>query len=251
LLPAIWVVPDPFDSPYGQIRDKKTNQLRHPQHYVEQIAAVQEKNSLLALMNLRHDVRGKMVPSVATNVMFPASVDEVLLDGQRVPMDKAFEMSVSTDSTLIVREGTGAVAIRLFQIDGMDNQRPVVQLKWEANQWGSARLVGYHYTAPAGARRPPNEQNIRAGVMMLAERVAGPEDLQKFMQRVNDVKIEQTGGPTDQVWSAKLTDGERVLEAGLNLNTGAIVTRRVNGQEYQPVVFRVNDRDLVAEYLGY
>ncbi|MBC8104951.1 MAG: hypothetical protein H7Z14_00035, partial [Anaerolineae bacterium] len=174
LLAPIWVVPDPFDAPYGQVRDKKTNQIRHPQHFVEQIAAVQEKNTLLALMNLRQDVKGKMVPSVATNVVFPAAVEEVLLDGKRVPMDKAFEMTVSTDSVLILREGTGAVAIRLFQIDGVDEQRPVIQLKFDANQWGVARLVGYHYRAPeGGARRAPPEQNIRAGVMMLADRVAG------------------------------------------------------------------------------
>jgi hypothetical protein len=251
LIPAIWVVPDPFDSPFGQIRDKKTGQLRHPQHFVEQLTAVQEKNTMLAIMNLRTDVRGKLVPSVATNIMFPAAVDEVLLDGRRVAMDKPFETNVTTNSTVIVREGTGAVAFRLFQIDGMDDQRPVLQLKWDANQFGSARLAGYHYRAPQNTRRPPPEQNIRAGVFMIADRVAGPEELQKFIERVNALKLEQTGGPTDAVWSAKLTDGERVLEAGLNLNTGAITMRRVNGQEFTPTAFKLNDRDLAAEMLGY
>ena len=222
-----------------------------PQHFVEQLAAVQEKNTLLALMNLRQDVKGKLVPSVATNIVFPAAVDEVLLDGKRVSMDKPFEMNVTTNSTLIVREGTGAVAFRLFQIDGIDDQQPLMQLKFDANTFGSARLVGYHYRAPQNVRRPPPEQNIRAGVIMLADRVAGPEDLQKFVERVTALKLEQTGGPTDPVWNAKLTDGERVLEAGLNLNTGTIVTRKVNGQEYMPTVFKVNDRDLAAELLGY
>jgi hypothetical protein len=202
-------------------------------------------------MNLRTDVRGKLVPSVATNIVFPATVDEVLLDGRRVAMDKPFEANATTNSTVIVREGTGAVAFRLFQIDGMDDQRPVLQLKWDANQFGSARLVGYHYRAPQNVRRPPPEQNIRAGVIMIADRVSGPEELQKFIERVNGLKLEQTGGPTDAVWSAKLTDGERVLEAGLNLNTGAITARRVNGQEYTPTVFKLNDRDLAAEMLGY
>ncbi|CAN5391666.1 hypothetical protein BH09PLA1_BH09PLA1_12840 [soil metagenome] len=249
LLPAIWVVPDPFDAPYGQIRDRKTGQFRHPQHFVEQIAAVQEKNSVLAIMNLRQDVKGKMVPSVATNVVFPAAVDEVLLDGKRVPMDKAFEMRATTDSILVVREGTGAVAIRLFQIDGMDGDPPVLQLKFDANQGGVARLVGYHYRPATEPRRPPPEQNIRAGVMMLADRVAGPEDLQNFLARARNAKIEQSGD--ELTWRAKLTDGERVLEAGLNLKTGAILERKINGQEYQPVVFRVNDRDIAAELLGY
>lgn len=249
LLPPIWVVPDPFDAPYGQVRDKKTGQLRHPQHFVEQIAAVQEKNTLLALMNIRQDVKGKLVPSVATNVVFPAAVEEVLLDGRRIAMDKAFEMTVSTDSVLILREGTGAVAIRLFQIDGMDGDPPVLKLKYDANQWGVARLVGYHYRAPEGSRRIPPEQNIRAGVMMMADRVASPEDLAKFTQRVANAKLQQSSD--DTIWRATLLDGDRNLEVGLNLATGNIITRKVNGQEYQPVVFKVNDEDLADELLGY
>ncbi|MBC8105777.1 MAG: hypothetical protein H7Z14_04235, partial [Anaerolineae bacterium] len=151
---------------------------------------------------------------------------------------------------LIVREGTGAVAIRLFHIDGMEGAPPVLQLKFDANQWGVARLVGYHYRAPeGGARRAPPEQNIRAGVMMLADRVAGPDDLAKFMQRVANAKLQQSSD--DTIWRATLLDGDRNLEAGINLATGAIVTRRVNGQEYQPVVFKVNDEDLADELLGY
>ena len=248
LLPAIWVVPDPFDAPFGQIREKN-GALRHPQHFVEQIAAVQEKNTLLALMNLRQDVKGKILPSIATNVVFPAKVDEVLLDGKRLPMDKAFEMNVTTDSILIVREGTGVVAIRLFQIDGMDDRKPVLQLKFDANEIGVARLVGYHYQNPVPTRRPLPEQNVRAGVMMLADKVTTPDELEKFVERARNARIEQSGD--NITWLTKLTDGDRVLEAGLNLQTGNIISRKVNGEEYLPVVFRVNGRDIADELLGY
>jgi hypothetical protein len=208
-------------------------------------------------MSLRGELKNvqQLPATVGTNIIVPLGAEQVLLDGKTVVPngEKPFELPASLNSVVIVREGTGAVALRLFAADGIVGQKPVVQLKYDGNPFGAARLVAYHYRSGAsgpGAPRVklPDDQQVRVGVMYLGARCASPEALAALINRVNEVKIEQNDD--GRTWRGKLTDGQTVLEAALDLERGNILSRKVNGEDYQFPVFKVNDRDLAAEYLS-
>lgn len=255
-IPTIWVVSDPFDAPYGRLM--RQGRPIPPMHINEKITAVQDKGTLLAIMNYRQDLAAlqQLPPTVGTNVIVPLGADQVLLDGKPIVVaenaTKPFELPATTDSVVIVREGTGAVAMRIFVADGAAGQQPVVQLKYDGNPWGAARLVAWHYRGGTGINAPKvklsNNQPVRAGVIFLAGRCATPEDLEALKRRAADVKIEQPSDP--HAWKAKLTDGDTTLEADMDLDRGTILSRKVNDQDYLSPTFRVNDKDLAAEYLS-
>ena len=54
----------------------------------------------------------------------------------------------------------------------------------------------------------------------------------------------------DGIWRVRAQSGAVELEAGLNLRTHTLATRRVNGQSWQTEVLSVNGRDLAAETFG-
>jgi hypothetical protein len=222
--------------------------LFRPLHLREQIAAVQETDTVLALMNLRPDVRSAPFQSIATNIIIPAVADAVVLDGKPVAVDKPFELPVTPESTVVVRVGAGAAVARIFAADGIAGQKPSMFLKFDGNTLGMARLVAYHYRAPSGQPRPPPDETVRAGVIMLAGKCGTPNDANALLARAAAIKIEHSVNAN--VWNAKLVDGQTTLEAGLDLQNGNVVTRRVNGKDYEPKVFTVNDKDLALEYLG-
>jgi hypothetical protein len=89
---------------------------------------------------------------------------------------------------------------------------------------------------------------VRVGVMYLGARCASPDDLNALIRRAAELKIEQSDD--GRTWRGKLTDGQTVLEAALDLERGNILSRKVNGEDYQFPVFKVNDRDLASEYLS-
>ncbi|MGH7179608.1 MAG: hypothetical protein ACREJC_19695, partial [Tepidisphaeraceae bacterium] len=244
-LPVIWVVADMFDHPYGNY--KLPNGMLITQHLHDQIAAVQNKNTLLALMNLRREVADVKHSSVATNVIIPARADAVLLNGKKVPLDKPIEVPVPPDSVVIVFEHGSAVAIKLFDVDGLAGQKPGVFLKYDGNKFGQARLVAYHYK---GDRHKMPDEACRVGVIMLASEITTPAAIESLATRAASAKIEsQTNG---NLWRVRLVDDQTTLEAGLNtLGSGAHlnVARRINGQDYDPAVFTVNGRDVAADLL--
>ncbi len=250
-LPAVWIVADPFDAPYGHVRNRAGQQL-HPSHIVEQLAAVQERNVMLALMNLRAGVRGAAFPSVATDLVFPCECDDVLLNGAKIATGKPFEMNLKADSTLLIRKGPGALVVRFFDVDGVAGQQPVAQLKFDGNPYNVARLVYYQYRAQTNPPRPlAGDAPVRVGVMFLAERVKSAEEVAALLDRANKVFNGLQHATSGNVWSAKLVvDSNTTLEASLDLQSGAI-TRKVNGADFAPSVFKVNDRDLTTEILGF
>ena len=76
-------------------------------------------------------------------------------------------------------------------------------------------------------------------------------DFAAFQKRAADVWAKMEHASDAKVWRAKLVDRDTTLEAALDLQNGAIVTRKVNGADYTPVAFKVNDRDLAGELLGW
>jgi hypothetical protein len=250
-LPTIWVVPDIFDSPYGRVKGRNGQPL-HPSHLIEQIAAVQEKTCLLALMNLRLHLRGNSVPQVATNVLFPATAEEVVLDGKRVATDKPFEMKLNFGSTLFVRDATAVIAIHLFDVDGIAGQQPSLVLKFDGNPWNVARLVAYQFRMQGQTAPPPlPDAPMRAGVSYMAEHVRDSNEFAAFQHRAIDAFSKMQHSSDGKVWRAKLVDEKITLEVALDIQTGAIVTRQVNGTEFTPATFKVNDRDWAGELLGW
>jgi hypothetical protein len=249
-LPTMWVVADPFDAPTGRVKNARTGQVMRPAHLREQIVTVQETDTLLALMNLRPDVKGSAMPSVATNVTIPARANALVLDGKPVATDKPFELPVTNQSVVIVRSGAGVAAAQIFVADGLAGQQPAMFLKYDGNSMGLARLVAYHYRAPAGARPTPlPDAPVRAGIILMTAKCTKPEEASAFLARVAAAKVEHA--VEGRAWTAKLIDGQTTLEAGLDLQTGEILKRKINGKDHEPAAFKVNDRDLSAEFLGF
>ena len=124
-----------------------------------------------------------------------------------------------------------------------------MMFKYDGNPGGVGRFGGYHARFTRGVDRPQRtDEPIRAGVVYVAGRVGNPEEFAAFRQRIAALRIEQS--TERNAWQAKLTDGGTVLEAGLDLQTGTILSRRVSGVDYIPPPCKVNDRDLAAEFLS-
>jgi hypothetical protein len=234
--PAISVVPDLTDQPYGKL--KKTDRSGHnkPVHLPLYPLAVQEKGSMLALLDLNPS-REEGVTSLATNVILPANA-ELSLDGQRIASGKEFEKAVKLNSVIGVRHGNAAVAIRMFRVDGAGGQDPKLFLKADKPglKYGAARLAAYHY---AGDATKLANDHVRVGIVMVAE-TGG--DVQALVERVRkaDIKDELTANE----WKASARIGALTLEAARDPKARATLYRRVNGAEPQIQVLNVNGEDM-------
>ena len=170
-LPALSVLVDDADAPYGKI--KVTGKNGHPKAWHEALGATvaQEKGALLALLDLEMDRVGpKEIPSLATNVLLPVNADAITLDGAPVELGETMRIPVSGASVIGVRAGQSGVAIRIFRADGAGGQTPrwVLQADPDGFAAGAARLTAYHFQGDAPRALGPDL--VRAGLIIVARR---------------------------------------------------------------------------------
>jgi len=242
-LPIISFVVDPFDAPYGQIKvldgaHYKSRKLK------EIIASVQDKGAILAVMDVSPEVGGQEFENIATNIFFPVKADAVYIDGKKVAADKPFSQELTKDSVLVVCEGKAAVAMRIFEADGVQGQAAHFMAKYDGNKWNAGRLVAYHYV---GAKTKMPEGPIRAGLFFQARQCDGQEALNLFLKESLELKIQQKKEGAQ--WSASVNSGGTKLDAALDLKERKIAWRRVNEQDILPKRLSVNGRDIAAEIL--
>ena len=242
-LPIISFVVDPFDAPYGQIKvldgaHYKSRKLK------EIIASVQDKGAILAVMDVSPEVEGHEFENIATNIFFPVKADAVYIDGKKVAADKPFSQELTKDSVLVVCEGKAAVAMRIFEADGVQGQAAHFMAKYDGNKWNAGRLVAYHYV---GAKTKMPEGPIRAGLFFQARQCDGQEALNLFLKESLELKIQQKKEGAQ--WSASVNSGGTKLDAALDLKERKIAWRRVNEQDILPKRLSVNGRDIAAEIL--
>jgi len=244
-MPVCSVVPDTSDAPYGKKLEKDKSGHDKPRHIKDIIAAVQEKGTILALLDLSPDMKSGACASLATNIILPVRADGIYPDGERLDVSAPFEKAVTAGSTVFVREGKSAAAFRIFTADGAGGQQASFAVKYDGNEWGAARLVAYHYK---GAAAELKGAPIVAGVFACAEQCETDAQFQDFVKRVAGLKI---GLARDErQCAASVQAGGTKLEAALDLQKGKIAWRRVNGADVPPACLSVNGRDIAAEILG-
>lgn len=248
-LPAVSVVLDPFNAPYGKVRVLETTGGHYKiTHLRNTISAVQEKGAVLALMDLVFEATKKTGGSVATNIVFPLGTDGLYLNGKPVSWDKE-AIPVSNRSVIGIREGKSAVAMRIFHADGMTEDCPVFYIRNDGKTYGAGRLVAYHARGKDGFRPV---DTLRSGVLILATECQDDEAFAKFFTDAQSWKIEESR--EKDLWKATASGPSvndpgtsTTLAATLNLPARIPENRLVNGQNYAPQVFSINGRDIATE----
>lgn len=242
-LPEITVVPDIFDNPYGKLKVKDRSGHNKPHHVPLSPTAVQEKGTLLVLLDL-DPAKEKDIASFATNVILPAKADLLVIDGAPVSVRHPVEEAAAVGSVLGVREGSAAVAIRVFHADACGGQKPLLALKAdrEGLKYDAARYVVYHYR---GASQILPERHIRIGLLFLAARCASAAEFSTLLARAKAARIEESADA--HTWTVKARAGDTTLEASRNLDKRQILYRRVNGQDVKFLPLAVNGEAIRLE----
>jgi hypothetical protein len=230
--PAIAVIPDYLDHPGTKVQagdfSKVTHLLMRP-------ASAQAGRALLTLLDVDAgppayvDRHGAPLPLVdlATNVTFPATADQLALDG--APLDPSNDQVVSAHPTLTVRAGGGAVAVRVLDASGLecprtdgsieDRTAPELHVrplaKRDRARDATARLAIYHTLAP-----PAHSAGCfaRVALLVVGAECDGP-------RCVADLTDEVTRAATSIAWDP--ATGEWDVRASLAGTPTLHVRRRV------------------------
>jgi hypothetical protein len=160
---AVSVLPDYLDSPGARVRRGNFTKLTH---LLMSPATVQSKGALLALLRVQAadpkytDSKDHPLPLVdlATNILFPADADDLLIDGR--PAQRDHEAPLDSHSTILVRAGGGALAVSILDAGGLEcpgpdgaveRHSPATFFKpfesADATHGPTARVAIYHETA--------------------------------------------------------------------------------------------------------
>src|SRR5581483_1885277 len=171
--PAITVVPDANDQPYGKVKSKDRSGHNKPTHLPLHPKIVQEKAMLRAVLNLE-----KLTPESALNIVLPAKADRIVLDGEVIQANQPFEKAGGPASVVGVREGNVAVAIRIFHADGAE-PKFVLKADGESLRWGAARYAVYPRS---------HDKNVRIGMVMIAAACGSDREFANLIRRARDAK---------------------------------------------------------------
>ena len=86
-----------------------------------------------------------------------------------------------------IRVGTGALAAKIFVVDGAGGQLPKLQLKSDevGIEFGAMRLVAYHFTADAPTNlTSASDSHVRLAALLVADSVADARGLTELTARV-------------------------------------------------------------------
>jgi hypothetical protein len=243
-MPVITVVPDAFDSPYGNVVKLEKGGHRKIRHLKYLISAVQEKGSLLALYDLAPGLKGQPQSSISTSVLLPLDADELCVNGQPVTWND-LGISVPAGATVGVRVGQTAVAVRIFHADAMKTDGAVsFWLKADGKKLHAGRLVAYHSD---GSDSFTSVTTLRSGVLLLTATCADSKAFQSFLARAAQWTFLESS--KNGMWQVNATppakSGRPVLTASLGPDgTGP---RSVDGKETTPVLLSVNGMDWASE----
>ena len=275
--PAITLAGDWKRQPYGAgptIHNHGTNNS----HLALHIGAVQHREALLMTtaldtadaLQFSTAPGGDMYASLATNLLLPADADEysLLPPGAKATSPqisqamapRSWELPLGT--ILCVRLGGGGLCVKVFALDGVAGQTPMLRLVAEEVGLGlnAVRLVGVHYNAsvPAWLNGSANGLHARFGALALAGAANTTAELATLGQRVASAAITSTVSASG-IWSAVaktavLPERSVTLAVGRDLGCSkggvrnqsihtswnCLTTRRVDGREVVPGAFQVN-----------
>ena len=247
-LPIISVVPDAFDSPYGNVWVGEGSGHVKLCHLAYGLCTVQEKGALLELLDLAPGINaavssGTAVTSAATDVILPYLADALYVNGQPVVWGSG-TVPISSQTTVGVLEGTTGVAIRVFHADPVGTGTASFYLKNDGSTQGypSARLVAYH---TSGTNAVPSVTSVRAGVFIQVATCANLAAFQSFLSQAQQWTF--TDGMAGNLWQVTANppsgSGSPTLMASFNETTMSTDSRMVNGSPMATKMMTINGVD--------
>jgi hypothetical protein len=239
-IPAITVVPDPFDAPYGKVRPVDHAGHSKPWHAPMHLTSVQQGATVLAMLDIDPS-RSHAAGSFSTSVILPAAADVSKLDGRKVSLAKPAGFSATPDSVVGLRLGRAAVAVRVLRASGFsaaDTPSYMLQSDEEGLKFGAVRFTVYQYKGNAKEFR---DKHSPVALLICADRADSDADLDALMQRVKDARVEErTDG---ELWKTAVHMGPLRLEAGRSLGKRKTEFRRINGADAPRPRFSLNGQD--------
>jgi hypothetical protein len=260
---AIVVLPDYLDSPGVSVKSGEFNKVTH---LLMSPAAAQKGGAMLALLRVAatapnyKSADGKLLPlvSLATNVIVPADADEILIDGQ--PAERDRDVSLTARPTLVVRLGTGAVAVSVLEASGLectgaaegfvDRHKAALHFKplerANANHGSTARLAIYHEANLSGDSSTLSNCFARVALLIVGERCAGPGCAHDFLERVSEANkaAKRFFDARDGDWdvSARVPGMPELRVHRVVGRDEKLLAREVDGREMSFSPLRVNSR---------
>ncbi len=221
-VPTVYVAPDTTGQPYGRLRvaTGPSGQTK-PHHLPLNAATVQEKGTLLVLLDL--DVsREKDLASFCTNVVYPLAAE-------------VFRRKVSnSDPVLGLRVDDAGLAVRFFQVPKGSTVRLETDPVGKAE--GAGRFLLEH--------RFDTIRHFRVGILFLARKCQNKANLGRLVATARKASIRSE--ERDGLWSVVCRTGGLELRVSRQLSDGKIVDRQVNGQPVPGDVLSVNGKDLTG-----
>ena len=244
ILPQVSLVFDPYDSPYGTVRVLETGSGHmKPNHLNFYSANVQDRGTILGLATLSPSF------SIATNylgpytnlssaVIFPAQADAVYLDGVALNTNIAASFAATSGSVVGIQEGNAVIAARFYRVDGLAGYAPTYAVKFDGGK--AARFVAYHYQGDSIILNNIYASNRPViGTIIAARQCLNALAVTSFLNEVKTAVV--TLATNGNQSSAGVTIGGTPLATTLDANSGAVISRMVNGTNYLPQMFLVND----------
>ncbi len=254
-LPQVSLVFDAFDSPYGTIKLLETGSGHiKPDHLNFYSANVQDRGTILGLASLAPNFNiatNWLGPytNVSSAVVFPAQADVVYLDGIVLNTNLATSFAATSGSVVGIQEGNAVMAARFYRADGLTGYTPTYAVKFDGG--AAARFVAYHYQGAATIFNNIYASNRPVvGTLITARLCTNAVAVTNFLNEVKAAVVTLTTNGNQA--SASVTIGGTPLASTIDANSGAVISRMVNGTNYLPQMFTVSDtnsnsRDLFNE----
>ncbi|MBV8642830.1 MAG: hypothetical protein JO225_02815 [Candidatus Eremiobacteraeota bacterium] len=237
-LPAITVVPDKFDAPYGHATEVDRAGHVKPVHLALHPVSVQRDGLLLATLDL--DPSKANGTSFATNVTLPLDVPRIDANGTPAALTAPTELPLKDDAVVGVRGVRGAVAIRILHVDALQDKAPQIMLKSDATgiHYHVARLAIYH----ARTTITDAPHHLRVALLIAAAPAANDADLATLEHNLATAKLDDhtTGG----VWTMGATVGTTTLTVARATDAFRIVSRTIDGTPAPEPRFAIDGKEI-------
>ncbi|MBV8748272.1 MAG: hypothetical protein JO103_01020 [Candidatus Eremiobacteraeota bacterium] len=237
-LPAITIVPDKFDAPYGHATEVDRAGHVKPVHLALHPVSVQRDGLLLATLDL--DPSKANGTTFATNVILPLDAPRLDVNGTAAALAAPTELPLKDSAIIGVRGARGVVAIRILHIDALQGKAPQIVLKSDSAgiHYHVARLAIYH-ARNAIADAP---HHLRVALLIAAAPSASDADLATLEHDLSAAKLDDR--TADGVWTMGATVGTTTLAVARATDTFRIVARTIDGAAAPEPRFAIDGKEI-------
>ena len=144
--PRAYFIPDARHDPYGKVRIPAGNHQK-AQHLRPFWRAAQQKRDALGVVIYRNRDLPEGSETLESHFVFPRDVDGIWIGAQQTEIDSGRSLPLPPGSTLVFREGTAAVGIRVPWSQGQNGKPAPAALVNDGNPYGVLRLTVSHHAS--------------------------------------------------------------------------------------------------------